>query len=43
MTNFGTTPTPLPEGRVVIASGPLTDDALPPETTAWLVAGETDR
>ncbi len=43
VTNFGTTPTALPEGRVVIASGPLTDGALPPETTAWLVTGEPGR
>ncbi|MEP6629845.1 MAG: glycoside hydrolase family 13 protein [Lapillicoccus sp.] len=43
VTNFGTTPTPLPEGRVVIGSGPLADDTLPPETTAWLLADEADR
>ncbi len=36
VTNFGEAAVALPEGRVVLASGPLTDDALPPETTVWL-------
>jgi alpha-glucosidase len=27
----------LPPGRVLLASGPLTDTALPPNTAAWLV------
>lgn len=35
-TNFGTTPVPMPEGRVLLASGPLGDDELPGETTVWL-------
>ena len=36
VTNFGETGIPLPEGRVVIASEPLTGDEIPPETTVWL-------
>ena len=34
--NFGADPVPLPEGEVLVASGPLADGALPGETTAWL-------
>ena len=33
--NTGTTPVPLPSGDVLIASGPV-DDALPPDTAAWV-------
>ena len=33
--NFGTEPYPLPQGTVLLASGPL-DGALPGETTVWL-------
>jgi len=39
VTNFGTTPVPLPAGTVVVASGPLDGVApglLPGETTVWL-------
>jgi alpha-glucosidase len=36
VTNAGTTPVPMPEGTVVIASGPLEDGVLPAETTVWL-------
>jgi alpha-glucosidase len=36
ITNFGSTPLPLPQGDLVVASGPLDGGALPPETTAWL-------
>ncbi|WP_242090158.1 glycoside hydrolase family 13 protein [Curtobacterium sp. DN_7.5] len=39
MTNFGTEPVPLPEGAVVLASGPLGDAELPGETTVWIVPG----
>ncbi|MBF4589103.1 glycoside hydrolase family 13 protein [Curtobacterium sp. VKM Ac-1395] len=35
-TNFGTSPVPLPEGQVLLASGPLTDGMLPGETTVWV-------
>jgi alpha-glucosidase len=35
-TNFGTTPVPLPEGEVVVSSGPLEANVLPGETTVWL-------
>ncbi len=35
--NFGPAPIALPEGEVLLASGPLTDDLLPADTTAWLV------
>jgi alpha-glucosidase len=37
VTNFGEVPVHLPRGEVVIASGPLSDGMLPPDTTAWLV------
>ncbi|WP_051831681.1 glycoside hydrolase family 13 protein [Streptomyces violens] len=37
VTNFGTSPAPLPPGRTVLASGPLDGPLLPPDTTAWLV------
>jgi len=37
LTNFGSTPYPLPAGRIVLASGPLEGSSLPPDTTAWLV------
>lgn len=35
VSNFGTEPFPLPAGRIMLASGPLTD-SLPAETTVWL-------
>jgi alpha-glucosidase len=35
--NAGSTPLPLPEGDVVLASAPVTDRELPPDTAAWLV------
>jgi alpha-glucosidase len=37
VTNFAAAPVPLPAGRVVIASGPLDEGSLPPDTTAWIV------
>jgi alpha-glucosidase len=30
-------PVPLPPGEVLLASGPLADDHLPPDTAVWLV------
>ena len=37
VTNFGERPVPLPDGDVLISSGPLTDDgAVPTDTTVWL-------
>lgn len=37
VTNFATTPVPLPAGTVVLASGPLDEEGqLPGETTVWL-------
>jgi alpha-glucosidase len=39
MTNFGTCAVALPAGRVVLSSGPLAGDELPPETTVWLLVG----
>ncbi|WP_144761620.1 glycoside hydrolase family 13 protein [Curtobacterium sp. 9128] len=36
VTNFGVDPVPLPDGEVVVASGPLGDGVLPGETTVWL-------
>src|SRR4051794_26354733 len=37
--NCGRRPVRLPPGDVVLASGPLDDDLLPPDTAAWLVRG----
>jgi alpha-glucosidase len=34
--NFGPAAAPLPAGELLLASGPITDGALPPDTTAWL-------
>ncbi|SDC96908.1 alpha-glucosidase [Geodermatophilus telluris] len=36
VTNFGDAPVDLPEGEVLLASGPLTGGQLPPDTTVWL-------
>jgi len=35
--NCGARPVRLPDGEVVLRSGPLTDGLLPPNTAAWLV------
>jgi alpha-glucosidase len=37
MTNFGSTPVPLPQGRMVLSSQPVTGTDLPGETTVWLL------
>ena len=38
VTNFGTAPVSLPEGSVVLTSGPLTPDGqLPTDTSAWVI------
>jgi hypothetical protein len=37
VTNFGSRPVPVPRGTVVVASGPLQDGLLPPDTTAWII------
>jgi alpha-glucosidase len=42
VTNFGPDPVPLPPGTVAVASGPLTGGRLPADTTAWLIATETE-
>ncbi|MEY9876703.1 alpha-glucosidase [Streptacidiphilus sp. MAP12-33] len=34
--NLGTEPVRLPTGELLLASGPLADGALPPDTAAWL-------
>jgi alpha-glucosidase len=39
LTNFGAAPVALPDGEVVVASGPLQDGLLPQDTTAWVVTG----
>jgi len=36
--NTGTTPAPLPDGEIVIASGPAGDGVLPGDTTVWMSA-----
>lgn len=35
--NAGPDPLPLPAGEVLLASGPLTGDTLPPDTAVWVV------
>jgi alpha-glucosidase len=35
--NAGRRAIPLPDGEVLLASGPLVDGQLPPNTAAWLV------
>ncbi len=35
--NAGHRPLPLPEGRLILASAPRVNDALPPNAAAWLV------
>ncbi|MFI7483128.1 alpha-amylase family glycosyl hydrolase [Kocuria sp. M1R5S2] len=37
VTNFGSAPVPLPDGEILLASGPLEHGALPPATTAWIL------
>ena len=39
VTNFGPLAVPLPPGTVLVASGPLEDGQLPPDTTAWILGG----
>ncbi|WAP54982.1 glycoside hydrolase family 13 protein [Streptomyces sp. S465] len=39
VSNLSEEPVPLPRGEVLLASGPLTGDELPPWTTAWLRTG----
>jgi glycosidase len=39
LTNFGPRPVPLPNGTVLVASGPLDDGLLPADTTAWVISG----
>ena len=39
ITNFNTETKPLPEGEVLLSSGPLNGDGLPGETTVWLRDG----
>ncbi|EHI12729.1 alpha-amylase [Mycolicibacterium thermoresistibile ATCC 19527] len=34
--NTGPDPLPLPAGTVLLASAPVTDGALPPNTAAWV-------
>lgn len=37
VTNFGSDPVELPDGDVVVSSGPLDNGKLPADTTAWVV------
>jgi alpha-glucosidase len=39
VTNFGPTPVGLPAGTVLLASAPLEDGLLPPDTSAWVHVG----
>jgi alpha-glucosidase len=34
--NCGSRPVRIPDGDLVLASGPLAGDLLPPDTAAWL-------
>ena len=36
MLNCGTTPVELPEGELLLASGPVDGGKLPADTAAWL-------
>lgn len=36
--NMGDDQVALPDGEVVLSSGPLVDDQLPPDTTVWIVS-----
>ncbi len=40
VTNLSDGEVPLPEGEVLLASGPLGDGILPPDTTVWLRAAQ---
>lgn len=40
--NTGPAPVPLPPGELLLASGPLVGDELPPDTAAWLVTDQAD-
>jgi alpha-glucosidase len=37
LTNFGPDPVPAPAGELVISSGPLTDGAVSPDCTVWVI------
>jgi alpha-glucosidase len=36
LVNCGEVPVPLPRGQVLLASGPVSDDLLPPDTAVWM-------
>jgi alpha-glucosidase len=36
--NMGDVPVALPGGAVLLSSGPLVDDRLPPDTAVWVVS-----
>lgn len=36
VTNMGPDPIPLPQGRIVLSSQPISESTLPPDTSAWL-------
>src|SRR5699024_5304976 len=38
VTNLSETPRALPEGRIVVASAPVTGGELPGDTTVWITA-----
>jgi alpha-glucosidase len=39
--NVDADPVALPEGELLLASGPLADGRLPPDTAAWLALRRT--
>lgn len=40
LVNFGEAGHPIPPGKVVVASGPLDGDRLPPDTAVWVTEGQ---
>ena len=36
LTNFGSEPVALPEGELLLASGPLVDGRVPADRTVWV-------
>lgn len=39
MVNLGDDPVDVPKGELLLASGPLEDDAVPPDTAVWVMSG----
>jgi alpha-glucosidase len=37
LVNLSAAPTPCPDGELLLASGPLVDGQVPPDTAVWLL------